>query len=324
MNPLLSSLSAVWTNPTKVFLDMEKLRSLAAEIARNEFIVPSWREPVFPKEDSEAFIDFVGVGNSINFAFTDFATYQSFSVGYRGANWRGAFAMWACLARAIETTPEFLSGRYLANLSLPVVREIFRGDTVIPLVEERWRVLQEVGTVLEQQYGGYFHNLFESARFSALGGDGIVDKLLKDFPSFRDETYHVLTGTVLRFAKRAQLMAMMYHGRAMSSDSLPKLSDPDSLGPIADYSIPRSLHSKGVLRYAPELETKVKARQIIEKDTVEEQEIRAQAIHAQVLLLHELRGQFRLTVSTLSLDYKLWMLGRTAAEPHHLTKTLAY
>lgn len=34
--------------------------------------------------------------------------------------------------------------------------------------------------------------------------------------------------------------------------------------------------------------------------------------------------RFGCRASTLSLDYILWMLGRNAAEPRHLTKTLAY
>jgi len=324
MNPLLPSLSAVWNNPTVVLIDADRLRVLAEQMAREEFVVPSWREEVFPSEDSGKFTDFIGVGNSINFAFTAFDTYESFSVVYRGTTWRGAFAMWACLARAMEESPDILSGKCLANISLSRVRGIFASTAAIPLVDQRWRILKEVGAVLERQYGGHFDNLFKSANFSAFGGNGIVDRLLRDFPSFRDESHHQPTGTVLRFAKRAQLMAMMYQGRASSSDRLRRLADPDDLGPIADYSIPRSLHSVGVLRYAPGLEARVRARQPIEKDSVEEQEIRAQAVQAQVLLLRELRERFNSRVSTLSLDYKLWVLGRKTTEPHHLTKTLAY
>src|SRR5258708_4521415 len=105
MNPLLSSFYPIWNNPRLVFLDVDRARSLAGRLAGEELIVPSWREVVFPKDDSETFIDFIGVGNAINFAFTAFDTHESFSVEYADTNWRGAFAMWACLARALEKRP---------------------------------------------------------------------------------------------------------------------------------------------------------------------------------------------------------------------------
>jgi Queuosine salvage protein len=324
MNPLLSSLCPVWNEPTVVFLDVDRLRRLAEELAGEHLVVPSWREVVFPIEDSETFIDFIGVGNAINFAFTAFDTHESFSVNYRDTTWRGAFAMWACLARAVEARPGILRGSYLAGLSLRDVQEMFASNSVIPMVEDRWRALNEVGTVLERRYGGYFHNLFQSACFTAFGGSGIVDRLLDQFPSFRDDSLHRATGTVLHFAKRAQLMAMMYQGRAMASDKLPRLVDGDDLGPIADYAIPRCLHSLGILKYTPDLERAIRSRRIIEKDSLQEQEIRAQAVHAQLVLLRELEARSDRDATTLSIDYKLWTLARKAIEPHHLTKTTAY
>jgi Potential Queuosine, Q, salvage protein family len=324
MNPLLPSLYPIWNNPRVVFLNLDRVRTLAEEFASQTLVVPSWREPVFPKDDSDTFVDFIGVGNAINFAFTAFDTYESFSVEYADSKWRGAFAMWACLARALERRPDMLRGAYLAQLSLSDVEEIFTGTVPIPLVEDRWKLLNEVGAILESTYDGYFHNLFSRANFSAFGGDGVVDRLLEHFPSFRDESVHRETGAILRFAKRAQLLAMMYQGRAMSSAKLARLSDGHDLGPIADYSVPRSLRSLGILRYAPELEVKVRSRGVIEKGSLEEQEIRAQTVHAQVALLKEMQERHNSRVSALNLDYKLWMLGRKATEPHHLTITTAY
>jgi hypothetical protein len=324
MNPLLSSLYPIWNNARVVFLDDNRVRTLAQQLAGEVLVAPSWREAVFPRDDSETFVDFIGVGNAINFAFTAFDTHESFSVEYADTNWRGAFAMWACLARALERRPGMLRGAYLAQLSLSDVEEIFTSTVPIPLVEERWKILKEVGSILDSTYDGYFHNLFSRASFSAFGGNGVVDRLLEHFPSFRDESVHHETGAILRFAKRAQLMAMMYQGRALSSAKLPRLSDGRDLGPIADYSVPRSLRSLGVLKYAPELEEKVRSRQVIEKGSLEEQEIRAQTVHAQVALLKEMQERHNSRVSALNLDYKLWMLGRKATEPHHLTITTAY
>jgi hypothetical protein len=112
-----------------------------------------------------------------------------------------------------------------------------------------------------------------------------VTRLLQEFPSFRDEGLHRSSGTILRFEKRAQLMAMMYHGRAMSSTVLPRLDDFADVGPIADYGVPRALHSLGILKYAAELERQIASGSMIERDSIAEQEIRSQAVQAQLKLL---------------------------------------
>jgi hypothetical protein len=117
---------------------------------------------------------------------------------------------------------------------------------------------------------------------------------------------------------------MMYHGRAMASTTLRPLLDFASLGPIADYSVPRALHAQGILRYSRELEQRIIARSILPTDSIEEQEIRAQATNAQVMLLNEINSLRRSALTFLELDYKLWILGRGVGMPHHLTRTVSY
>jgi hypothetical protein len=192
------------------------------------------------------------------------------------------------------------------------------------MIEERWAILKEVGDVLCNHYQGRFRNVLNCAGGKAFGREGLVTQLLKRFPSFRDESRHIKTGTVLKFEKRAQLLAMMYQGRALASTILGPLSDFASLGPIADYSVPRALHAQGILRYSAELERQIVSRSILAKDSIAEQEIRAQATNAQIMLLNEINSLRRSVLTFLELDYKLWMLGRGVETPHHLTKTTAY
>ena len=323
VNPFWESLRPIWDAPTCVWVSESDIGRVAKAVASEEFPVPSWREPVFPEAD-EQFFDFVAVGNCINFAFTNFETGKSFTTEYQRSQWRGAFAMWACLRRALENGIPLTSGEFLSRLTLPMCRELFAGDPPIPMIEERWAILKEVGYVLCDHYQGGFQNLLTSSRGKAFGSGGLVTQLLKRFRSFRDESRHIKTGTVLQFEKRAQLLAMMYQGRALASTVLKPLTDFASLGPIADYSVPRALHAQGILRYSPEVECQIIARSILAKDSIAEQEIRAQATNAQIMLLNAinaLRGQ---ALTFLELDYKLWGLGRGIDAPHHLTKTTAY
>lgn len=323
MNPFWDSLRPIWEDPTCVWVSASSIVRVATALAGEDFPVPSWREPVFPEQDEE-FFDFVAVGNCINFAFTNFESGKSFTTEYHGSQWRGAFGMWACLRRALENGSAITSGEFLSTLTLAKCQELFAGDPPMPMIEERCAILKEVGDVLCSHYQGRFQNLLSSSRGNAFGRQGLVSQLLKRFPPFRDESRHIKTGTFLQFEKRAQLLAMMYQGRALGSRVLKPLSDFASLGPIADYSVPRALHAQGLLRYSPELEQRIISRCTLPKDSIAEQEIRAQATNAQIMLLNEINSLRRNPLTFLELDYKLWMLGRGVAAPHHLTRTTAY
>jgi len=323
MNPFMPTLQPVWESPTCVWVNPEAITTTAARIALDEFPMPAWREPVFPDDDA-LFLDFIGVGNAINFAFTDFETHQSFTLEYRDVNWRGAFAMWAALRRALEQGIDLLAGEVLQTLSLSSLAAVFSGESPIPLIEARLLILREVGRILCDRYGGRFRNMFVSGNNKAFGQLGLVTRLLEEFPSFRDESVHRATGSVLKFEKRAQLLAMMYHGRAFSSQAFHPLIDFEDLGPIADYGVPRALHALGILTYAPWLNKQITGKDVIESDSIAEQEIRAQTVQAQLRLLEAINSRRTADISCVHLDYKLWMMGRAAKEPHHLTRTTAY
>lgn len=323
MNPFTTTLEPVWRTPTSVWINSEVVARTAKKLALESFSTPSWKEDVFPIDDFE-FLDFIGVGNSINFAFTDFETHQSFSVQYKGVLWRGAFAMWASLQRASDNGIDLFSGDNLRQISLQEVAKVFAGESTIPMLQERWLILREVGTILSERYRGSFRNVFLNGEPRAFGDDGLVNRLVGSFPSFHDESVHRGTGAVLKFQKRAQLMAMMYQGRALASRSLRPLSDFADIGPIADYSVPRALHSSGILEYAPDLEARITSRQVIEKDSVAEQEIRAQTVQAQTTLLTAINRLRTSPITFIDLDYKLWTMGRGVKTPHHLTITTAY
>lgn len=323
VNPFTSTLAPVWQNPSSVWIDLPALESTATRIAGGAFPTPAWREDVFPRDDLQ-FLDFIGIGNAINFAFTTFDTRESFAVEFRGVRWRGAFAMWACLQRALDQGVDMVDGKVLQQITLSEIRDLFRGQPAIPLLHERWTILQQIGRTLCERYNGRFRNFFRESEARAFGPGGYVTKLLEHFPSFRDESTHHSTGAVLRFEKRAQLLAMMYQGRATSADTFPELADSAELGPIADYGVPRALHSLGILRYDSLLESQILAGQLVEKDSAAEQEIRAQAIQAQLLLLDRINRLRSERITFVQLDYGLWTLGRGVDEPHHMTITTAY
>jgi len=105
-----------------------------------------------------------------------------------------------------------------------------------------------------------------------------------------------------------------------SKGKLPLIEDADDLGPLADYRVPQVLKNLGILRYKKSLEKRINAQKVIKKDSLEEQEIRAQMIYVMVKLC-ELQNTWIGPV-----DFRVWLAGTNmnSGEPHHLTPTIAY
>ena len=253
MNPYLDSLVPIWRKPSCVFINSDALAQVADQLHGKDFPVPSWLEPVFPPANDEVFVNFIGVGNAINFAFSDFETRETFTTDYGNQTWHGAFAMWACLKRALDHGADFRNLSWLSGLSFSDASSLFRGAFEIPLLRKRIEILHETADVLSAGYRGSFWRMIEDSRFSAFGAHGLVETLVEEVPSFRDESFHEPSGTTLQFHKRAQLMGMMYQGRAMAGHELPVLRDYEFLGPIADYSVPNALRTAGILVYVDAL-----------------------------------------------------------------------
>lgn len=186
-NLVLPSCQGVMRKAEHVSINSEAVDQVALRFAAEQMKIPSWDLPVFPSSPSPETIDFFILGNSINFAFRNFSTKKDFTTEYAGQEWRGAMAMWASLKRALDLGKPITFGPYLENISDEDVKEIFSGSNPIPLVDERAKIFREVGHVLRMKYGNYFSNLVErSGNRLFNNGDGLVDRLITDFPSFDD------------------------------------------------------------------------------------------------------------------------------------------
>lgn len=323
-NPYLRSLEPIWKNPKYVLVDEERLKKVAEDFAKEDLKTPNWREAVYPEDDDKLFVDFLGLNSAINFCFMDPWTKESYQTEYRGKVVPRAFGMSASLMRALEEGISILDCRWLKNVTLEDMKYVFRGLAPMPLLNERLEIFHEVGRVLEQKYGGHFYNLFEEAKYQAFTLDrkGIVDRLIRDFPSFWDASWYTLDEDhLLEFHKRAQLYATMYQGRALDSNGkLPLIQDAADLGPPADYRVPQVLRHLGILKYKNSLARKVNSQKIIKKDSLEEQEIRGQMIYVMVKICELLNTWIG------PVDFRIWYAGTkmVGGKPHHLTPTIAY
>ncbi len=346
-NPYVESLRPAWQNPRHVFVDGKRLKevakSLAAEFLKNGIKAPAWNELIFPKKP-ENFMKFILIANSINFCFSGpwvshkAKAIKKYKIEYEGIVWSGAMAMAAALKRAWDQGRPLFNPDYLLNLELKDLEDIFRideriSDIEIPFVKERLSCLREVGYVVKKIFDGNMLNLYKESGFCAFNnGRGLVELLIQYFSKFYDANEMIIDNfdiKVLRFHKRAQLLAMMYQGRALNTPNwpYPLLADDDTIGPPADYAVPVALEDVGILIYSDELKRKINDYEIILPGFIEEIEIRAQTVFTMMELIKEVNELLKPNgkkINIIHLDYKIWQMGRGIQKNHHLTPTIAY
>jgi len=348
MNPYFESLRTLWQNPDfkpkHVSINQERLEAVARDLAMKELPLPQWREEVFPQADNDTFIDFLIVSGAINYCFTDFKTGKKYDVEYpkgSGKIWYGSYAMFAALKRAMDEGIDILNPRFLSKLDLDETYYIFRHvSTAIPMVGSRLGQLRYLG---EDSFRASFAEEFNFLDFREVAG--CVEHLTLQYSrSYEDESYWPALDDpqvdepgvkeyYLEFNKRAQLVPMMYHGRAMASGgALQPIRDPENFGPICDYQVPKALRHLGVVEYAPELASKVDNGVVIKRESREEIELRmlgcAQPMCLLLERINDLRPGFGLPKITMAeLDNAIWRLGRNLPQDvnkHHYTYTTAY
>ncbi len=238
-NPVLDTTRPIVEDAQDVSIDGTALERLAQSMGGMELSPPSMDEPIYPKGIGDDVIDFFMLGNSINFAFTDFSTGEKFATTYAGADWRGSLAMWACLKRGVDNGIIDHHGGNLQRIGYRELEFVFMGNRQIPMLQERLDIFHEVGAVLSEKYEGYFHNLALGCGGRLFdGGRGLVERLTADFPSFDDSC--IYEGRKVRFDKRAQLLAVDIQSR-FHQHGITFFEDMDDLTMFADYSVPNTL-----------------------------------------------------------------------------------
>ena len=307
-------------------VNARQLTAFAEMLAREDLGVPDWRGPVFPSEDNGQFIEFLGVGNAINFCATDPVTGEKFATEWRGKRWVGTFGIWAALRRAIEARRNILEPATLQAFTAADVARIFEpapGSPSLPLIRERAMQLQNVGTVLAQRFNGSFAWLFDYCGWDV---PRIVETLTIFFPAYGcDRWLHPATKESISFDNRARLLPLMYEGRARASEGrLRTLRRVEQLGPVADYDAPKALRHLGVLVYTRAVANAVDSGTMLPSGSEEELAIRWATCVAMSTLLRLVNGRREQPISMIELDFAILSRGRVKAPRHHVTLTTAY
>ena len=214
--------------------------------------------------------------------------------------------------------------RILGGLSPADCARLFGQDseneTVGELMELFAKAMNDLGEYVTLQFGGSFSNMVNAAENSC---EKFI-AILSGMPLFRDVQFY--KGLDVHFFKRAQLtcadLALAFQG-----DGPGKFYDLRRLTIFADNLVPHVLRMDGVLRYVPELLRKIDGGELIPRDSCEEIEIRACALHAVELVRNALRETGK-NATSMGLDYLLWNRGQNPfykkTKPRHRTRTVFY
>ena len=265
--------------------------------------------------DDEQKLMFIVVFNAISLSYWGTPYWN---VEYKDKLYtRGSWSLVACIFRAIDEGKNILDPRFLSELDKKELASILRGNTEIPLLEERVKILNEIGNILIEKYNGCFSEIVKKAEGDALK---LLEIVLTSFPSFQDfETYK---GKKIYFQKRAQGLVegiySIFNGKSYGS-----LKNISSLTALADYIIPNMLREIGILKYKKELKEKIDNKISLKKGNPEEVEIRANTIWVIELMKRELESK-GIKVSALNINDYLWTIGGKVKTPFHLTRTTSY
>lgn len=319
-SPVLESVRPVVEVARHVAIDPDAVDSVARWMAYEDFGAPLGG-PQFDVDLAGAdLVDWTLANDALNFAFTDFSSGHRFDTEWRGETWADSDAMHACFARALDAGVPVLDGAWMARVDREELNRIFDGTIEMPMLGRRVEILNEIGETLVERYEGRFRN-FVAACAPAMyaGGDGLLDRLVAEFPRFDDASdYH---GRTVRFYKLAQLGLWGLH-----RTGLVPLADIGAMTAFADYIVPLALRAMGILAYSPELAAAVDSRTLIPRDSDEEIEIRAATLWATAELTEAVNAlrpaDMQLVIPEI--DYRLWNSYHATFAPHHLTETIMY
>eukprot|EP01017_Pseudomicrothorax_dubius_P031214 TRINITY_DN3961_c0_g1_i2.p1 TRINITY_DN3961_c0_g1~~TRINITY_DN3961_c0_g1_i2.p1 ORF type:complete len:318 (-),score=69.52 TRINITY_DN3961_c0_g1_i2:584-1537(-) len=224
------------------------------------------------------------------------------------------------LKKCVEISEDFLSAENLVTISLETVRDVIFGGLEFPLLEERVRILRELGSQTLAHFGGRYTNIVKAAEGSAVK---LLDILTSLLPNLQDHS--IYKGEQIFLYKRGQILIGDIWG-SFKGEGLGAFWDIDQLTTFPDYRVPQILRDMKILEYVPSLCETIDSKTVIEHGSPAEVEIRAATVVAVELIKERLKSE-GIVLNSVQIDWALWQRGEEAKDriaPHHRTLSIFY
>jgi len=322
--PVLRSVVPVVEASRHVRTDPAAVEQVAGWLAYEPLGLPDAGSPLWPHGDADRLTDFLLLINTLNFAFSDFETGVKFEALRDGRRWSDSDGLNACVLNAMDAGTPILDGAWMAQVTVGELERVFAGSIRMPMLEERTAILNAVGAVLAERYGGRWSRWLRSCPpVMYAGGNGLLERLVVEFPRFRDVSdYH---GRPVELLKLAQLALWQLHAAHRGTGAF-ALGDLADMTAFADYIVPVALRLFGILVPSDDLARRIDTGVEIERDSDEEIELRAHSLYATALLTDAVnrRRPPGMRIVIPQLDWRLWSTYHATTWPHHLTRTIMY
>jgi hypothetical protein len=315
-NIVLQSVSAAISRSKDVFISLPEMSETCSKLDIEDLTDSIWEYDLTEKYDTTTRFLLYLLFNSMNFSFWSIPRW---SIEYNESEYIGSHGMMGALIRALEDELPILKPKYLSDISRDDVNFIFRGNTSIPMPDERVMILRELGHSL-YNYG--IHKLESLFTSDLTSPQDIINIIIKLFPSFNDTSK--IGGYRVCFYKRAQLLVAQCL-KLFKESVFSRFADFFTV--FADYRLPQALREMGVIQYSSKLSELVDNGETLRQGSLEEAEIRCNTIWACELIRKELLSIKKVNVNSIQIDSWLWRYAKkldSTISPHHKVRTIYY
>lgn len=318
MNKILETTKYVVENSSFVKINHDRVKGFSSGFDHGKVVHWLSAAPYdFSRLSDEDKLHFVFLFNALSFSYWG---SPKWTAEYKDKKHDGSWGMILALGRGLDEGAALLDFKYCSQISKEEFSKILWGNTEIPLLEERWKILREIGANIVTKYDGKVSNLIKEAKGDA---PKLVDLIVQNFPSFSDTSFY--KNKEVYFYKRAQLFVADIH-QLFEKKSFGALENVDQLTACADYKLPQILRKVGILEYTTALVEKIDNKIEISHDSLEEVEIRANTIWAVENIKEEVKKR-NPKILSFEVNDHLWLATQEkfdGEKPYHLTRTTAY
>ena len=202
----------------------------------------------------------------------------------------------------------------LMNLTFDEFSKMLNGNVEIPLLEERYNTIVNIRKVINKKMKGNFYKYI----YNITTDVELFNIIITNFESFKDE--RIYDGITIYFYKLAQLLTSdILHIREKLENA--KVDYSNIIG-CADYKIPQTLRSLGIIEYNKELSDLIDNKVEIDISSKYEVEIRA----SQIVVIEYIKNKIDNAISIDINDF-LFIFSKKVKDivkPYHLCRNTNY
>lgn len=320
-NRIISSNKFVEENSKHVKINYSKLEYYSRNLNCNKFKHWTYFSPfrIHIPDDFQSLLHFMFVFNSISFYYWGIPKWRvKTDKGYLDGTW----ALLYCLQKSLQKGFPLTNFSELLNLNYNEFQKIFQNEVEIPFLKERFKILKNISTIIVNKYSNNLLNLFEESNYNS---KKLINNIVTNFEVFDD--YGIYKRKKIYFYKKAQLFISDIDFY-MDKYNMISLKNTDYLTACADYKLPQVLRFHDIIKYTQSLDEKINKRIILNRNSDEEIEIRANTIIAIEKIKEILiqRKECENIKSSYLNDY-LWICSQNKniyKNEYHLTPSIYY